>query len=1097
MLPIYSSFLLKYAVRAPLQFINPKINPIDQVALPRGSIYHYLDLDSSAMFPLNEGIFINGVPDNKKILVTQIQDLSSTLGNPIIKDKQIGIKIRKWGLANIKRFKSFNLLEVAQNESLTIPIVNYNPLKNKYKYTTNVVNNYYKTYNLFYTLFDTVLKVSKTNTIGRQIIEVNIPSSVPSYMIMSSLSKYNSIKQSRIIKDIHLMFLLHIFMWLDVHTKEHSALNTVNEDDSNNILLMFNYKGNVTFVPLNLLVGMLESSSIESTIKYSPDKVQKLFVKFIHGIQARIDKTEIVDDENTDPVADSDSIVTDPSNSTGDLSTDDNNDNDDADEPVEKKPELLTVNNASPIEGMTKVNDKLQASNVNNVDKKGIKDITDLTIVGSDKEALTDFLDSEDEVLTELDKIYVTDINEDNEFQEVENTASVITENTFVTHPEEITKILQEDSIVDKNNKEMHALSAIKLLSSSELNTYKKLMAAREILPSPYDSKIKIDEFKQVTKEAMAIKPVNRVLPVTSKLVTESLSNSSINNFDKDYIQNVLPKHVAACVTHVEKAGLIVKEYTIQNSNTAMGNYDMHRLVIKPLKGNESTLYFRLPKVNSDGVFTAAGVKYKMRKQRSDLPIRKIDYNKVALTSYYSKLFIINTERKAYDTYAYINQYIKDIYFNADNTDSVVQGVVLGSTFNNEVKVPTILSSLSMTFTSIKISGNTFVTDRTNANMDDKAIEALQKEGYYFCGYSSSKNPIVCNFSDEFFIYKTKTDIIALGKMEDILHIPEEKLPISYTELKLLGKNIPMGIVLAYYLGITNLIKILQVPIKVLSSGKRYELEKGEFVVRFNDYKLIFNRNNKEATHLMSGFNYFKAFIKEFNLKDFDDKSVYLNIIEERGFGMWHLKELDMLKDMFLDPITVDVLKEINEPAEYIPLLLRANQLLNTYDHPNINDSDYTREKGYERVAGLTYRVLSESIRNYKFKNTVKNKLELDPYAVWNSITQDNTVKIIEENNPIINLKEIEAVTLAGADGLGKNAISSKMREYSTSDMGLISEATMDSSDVSINTYMTPDPKIENMYGISKRGSRLEHEDDPKKLLSTSALLSVGCDHDD
>ena len=31
---------------------------------------------------------------------------------------------------------------------------------------------------------------------------------------------------------------------------------------------------------------------------------------------------------------------------------------------------------------------------------------------------------------------------------------------------------------------------------------------------------------------------------------------------------------------------------------------------------------------------------------------------------------------------------------------------------------------------------------------------------------------------------------------------------------------------------------------------------------------------------------------------------------------------------------------------------------------------------------------------------------------VWNYITQDNTVKACEELNPILNLKEIEAVTL-------------------------------------------------------------------------------------
>jgi hypothetical protein len=61
--------------------------------------------------------------------------------------------------------------------------------------------------------------------------------------------------------------------------------------------------------------------------------------------------------------------------------------------------------------------------------------------------------------------------------------------------------------------------------------------------------------------------------------------------------------------------------------------------------------------------------------------------------------------------------------------------------------------------------------------------------------------------------------------------------------------------------------------------------------------------------------------------------------------------------------------------------------------------------------------------------------------------------------------------------------------------MGVISEATSDSSDVAINTYTSADPQFRslrgttNIYEIGKTGATA--------LLSTSALISVGSENDD
>ena len=61
--------------------------------------------------------------------------------------------------------------------------------------------------------------------------------------------------------------------------------------------------------------------------------------------------------------------------------------------------------------------------------------------------------------------------------------------------------------------------------------------------------------------------------------------------------------------------------------------------------------------------------------------------------------------------------------------------------------------------------------------------------------------------------------------------------------------------------------------------------------------------------------------------------------------------------------------------------------------------------------------------------------------------------------------------------------------------MGVISEATKDSSDVGINTYTSANPNFDSVHGTTKRVDMKNLK--MSSLFSTSALLSVGSDHDD
>jgi hypothetical protein len=74
------------------------------------------------------------------------------------------------------------------------------------------------------------------------------------------------------------------------------------------------------------------------------------------------------------------------------------------------------------------------------------------------------------------------------------------------------------------------------------------------------------------------------------------------------------------------------------------------------------------------------------------------------------------------------------------------------------------------------------------------------------------------------------------------------------------------------------------------------------------------------------------------------------------------------MNQMFVDPITRDLLIEMKEPTDFRGLLIRSAQMLLNDQHPKEFDGAFMRIKGYERFAGAVYNELVETLRGSKAK---------------------------------------------------------------------------------------------------------------------------------
>jgi hypothetical protein len=475
------------------------------------------------------------------------------------------------------------------------------------------------------------------------------------------------------------------------------------------------------------------------------------------------------------------------------------------------------------------------------------------------------------------------------------------------------------------------------------------------------------------------------------------------------------------------------------------------------------------------------------------LPIRKVNPAKVALTSYYGKVFVERSERSVNNYGEWLTTTIQTI--GLDPEDTRITGLKTARVVKDTLKAPRLYTILGSKFRSFSANGVNFYFDylKREEHFGAEVVKSAEKGGGVILGIKGSK-PIVVDHNQTLYTLE-KGEYVVLGSILELLGLTLEKAPIEIAELSLFSKAIPIGVVLAYYLGIRKLIKSLPGKVKQVPKTEKVTLGETEYGIYFNDYTLIVDRDDRLTSLILGGFTQYKKLIKQYTLGDFNKQDIFFNLLDASGLSNRFLKELDLLKDLFIDPITLEILKEMQEPTSWLGLLKRSCELLLTDFAPQEVDMEFMRIRGYERMAGAVYLQLVQSMRGYAARGTSASAaVEMKPFAVWKAISDDASISIVEDSNPIRSVNEQEMVTFMGAGGRGRTSLVDRTRIFNESDLGTISEATVDGGDVAVNTYTTANPKLTSLRGISAKYDA--KKDGSASLMSTAALLSPASDSD-
>ena len=1053
--------------------------------LPRDAVYHAVGYRNTPAEIDTTQPFYQGY--SKKVLCEYVLDYANPIGTfrrPLVNIKELARSFRQ------THFQKFQYLETPYltNQGPDALIVeNYGYLDSVHKYPQLPMTPYYLWANKQRTLWNKVNEIAKS-TDRHQFIPYPIPAVLQGRTVLDKYTK--DAPSSQMVQIIGRngqegFLQLDLWQWLSVEHRGQSMLSAVEPKHYGKVNLVFiGSSGNQCLINLSYLnswiKGQPNTTEFGSLVQFDPAFMQKLFLKLCMTLNAIQTEGGMLDDVPASATqnAPTPSTEKEPSAIDPDQAKAENVELDaTVEDVVEETPdELKNV-------GESELRQNLKAGASTSVIEKDEK-LTSLNIPDLTREMMAD-VEKDIEALDRLSLVHLKDQGKSLSAEEPEVEEQII-------DIEAVKAKVYEDKVPAVRLKQWIQEDAeANLITAADYRKMEQVVNAYASSTDPYGS-------NQPRLEAMAIKPEDIALtPESSAIITtesvpdKSMASSSIRDFDRQYLKTVHRKDVLSAVDSLQSAGVLIRGHEVDITHSALGSYEEHTLDIKPVDGAPSTVRFTLPVVSEDGTFMAGGNKYLMRKQRVDLPIRKIAPRIVALSTYYGKTFVQVNSKVTNDSLAWLYRQI--------NAAALMKGMRIhdvnpGNVFDHDFKAPFLYNALASEYDQLQIGDYSLFFDHhaRKERVNPELLSLIEKKGRVWCGWSKAMQPIVLGTDDHFY-QLSKEGETPLGDVYTFFGLDKSKAPIDFAEVRIFSKYIPIGIVLSYYLGFSNLIAFLGEEFRVVPARKNKQLEQDEYAISFQDESYVFKTKNRVNTLVLAGFGDYEKLIKGFDRKEFENKDVYLNILMGKKIGAIYVRELEMMGNAFVDPISKEILKDMGEPTTLTGLIVRAASMLTTFDHPASQDRKAMRDRGYERFAGVVYKETMQAIRQFRNKNLVgRSKVDMSPYQVWNAIMKDNSLKIVEDINPIQNLKESEVITYSGAGGRDKDTMTKATRAFHPNDIGVLSESTVDSTAVGTIAYLSANPNIKNVRGMMSDEKVLT----PTSILSTSALLSPASSND-
>lgn len=573
----YNVFHRKYAVRRWTELATPRLASVNELGLPRNSVLHYLAKDEVETGIAPEEPILSRVERN--VFVNHNTELLFKEGNPrsnrIIPDTEV----RKYH-QRYRRFRRVKKIESALRDPLTLLVENYALLGRLYRYTSSFFSRYYRWKNISSTVWARVNELA-SQTDRQHYIQFTLPRRLPTLSELRRAERGITKSVLDSFKSPKSLNILDIWIWLG-ENRQDSTLNQVAPENLDKVNLIWFETGRWFSINLGLLNGNRETTEeereqgVEVVDGKEPFAVQKHFLRALMTLMesrtlSGLDQAE--DDEE-------------------------------AEETPVKTPVKTTPKTAEEVEAEEAKDDD---SDDSEVDRSKVQELLeeDFELELPEEQEIIEPPPEESEVQLDDDRI-------EEELDRLED----IKEISFDDEEIDLTALEIEKSPEEHIKESIDSLADSGLLSGAEYRRLERLATRYKELPNPFGEGT-LEEFSKIEPEQLVIEDKIDIVD-QDVVIDKSMLKSSLIDFDPKYITEVMEKDIASSVLNVQKAGMAVTDYKVEEVKDAINHYRSYAVKVTPVTGAPSTLRFRLPVVQEDGTYVANNVRYRMRKQRGD-----------------------------------------------------------------------------------------------------------------------------------------------------------------------------------------------------------------------------------------------------------------------------------------------------------------------------------------------------------------------------------------------------------------------------------------------------------------------------------------------
>lgn len=679
----------------------------------------------------------------------------------------------------------------------------------------------------------------------------------------------------------------------------------------------------------------------------------------------------------------------------------------------------------------------------------------------------------------------------------------------YLGNPENLKKTLN-DMVTDIEKDNDVKLKAIKFVETKKASTIRA-----DILSKGLEKETSvISSIHDLDDDNKDNNPVN--FSVDLPYIDSRIRESHLISLDGEYAKKQLNTDIANSFSSFSDSSfypMTVDSVESEDTSTFADEKTTYTVKYRTNENKQLSFSIDVPKIVDQRYFYLSGNRKVIKKQFVRLPIVKTKSDRVELTTNFAKMTIERTSGKVSRKVAYMMKRLKEVGENPnlkiEYGDNSIANGKLG--YINDFEYEEIGSNIN----SIVSPKYRLHFNRDNMRSEIDLYVDFKKIGYGEDYFDSGRTPFGLTLVGEnpkeiLFVDKTvkKMDIsngaitetnksIFEFVVDDVMKLDLSVLPsigksFVFTKVKFLATTYPVLAVVASQNGLTDILDRYVGKDNYLKVNKPIKNNMEYVEVKFKDTYLYYKDEIKN-TLLLSAITLFNT--SEYNYADFDTDKPYTDFFMRTlgaSVGMHTRNTLRINLEVFVDPITRDVLRDLRLPTNVIDMLLYANTLLVGNQYKPQNDMSNYRVRSTEVVADVLYQIIADAYVNYQ-KHKLNGRplnLNIPKGLLIKKLMEQQNVNDKSVLNPVLECEQIAQGSAKGHRGVNINdAYTLEMRAYDNSMEGFISgNSTPYSGQAGITRSLTYNPMITSVRGYIPYIDRTKLS--ATNMLSPTELLS-------